>query len=195
MPPKLTVDKTEIRASRKFTGLHDHVSHDQSAPAVSAPKPVPAPEPVPEPSPPPVPEPAPVSAAASPAPTPEPGIAPAPPPPPPEGLSGFAFLCHSICADGPEPTPASSPPPPSTRKVAAPPGPLGANFVSDEDGLAICSKVKPESSVAGQLSPGDRILAINGTDTAQLNHDQLVALLTEQKDVERELAVASAWTA
>ena len=195
MPPKLTVDKTEIRASRKFTGLHDHVSHDQLAPAASAPKPGPPPPgPVPGPSPPPVPAPAPVTAS-PPQPTPEaePGIAPAPPPPPPE-ITGFAFLCHSICADAPGPAAASSPPPP-TRKVIAPPGPLGANFVSDEDGLAICSKVKPESSIAGLLLPGDRILACNGADTSQLNHDELVAFLTDQKDAERELTVASAWTA
>ena len=72
----------------------------------------------------------------------------------------------------------------------APPGPIGVIFVTADAGFAVAAEVKENSSLRGKLCPGDRVLAVDGEDTASLSHDKLVAYLTERKDQERMLVVA-----
>jgi hypothetical protein len=63
-----------------------------------------------------------------------------------------------------EPTP--------TKEIEVPTGSLGLLLVNeayDANGKAFIAGVKPESALSGQVNPGDRIVAVNGKDTSDMN--------------------------
>merc|ERR1719181_1567319 len=91
-------------------------------------------------------------------------------------------------------TKSSAPPAPSTTvTVVAPPGKLGVLFKTcPTQGYAVVELVRESSPLLNKSKPGDSIIAVDGEDTANKNHDEMVTHLLEKSKTERTLVIKQA---
>ena len=115
------------------------------------------------------------------------------------------MLC---CAPAPEPVPEVVPEPlPAKGKtcldiinaksvgavtLVVPPGPIGVKFQTAADGTFHVSCVKDGSPLAGQVGVGDKIVAVDGDDTAGHTFQQIADHLKEKEGSQRVLLISKA---
>ena len=80
----------------------------------------------------------------------------------------------------------------SEFSVVAPPGKLGVSFADTVERSAEVNGVSPDSPLAGVLSPEDRVLAVDDTDTASMSMARLIAVIGGKADAPRTFTVRSA---
>jgi len=74
--------------------------------------------------------------------------------------------------------------------VVAPAGKLGIILANKTDAKGtVVSGVRTTSALADRISPGDRILEIDGEDVSRMTVSEITAIMTRQKDYERVLVV------
>ena len=76
--------------------------------------------------------------------------------------------------------------------VVAPPGDLRISLVDDPaNGGTVVSRVGLASVLAGLIDPGERIVAVNGTDVSAMNRAGISEVMTSMRDRERVLTLHS----
>ena len=79
--------------------------------------------------------------------------------------------------------------------VKAPPGKLGIILANRTDSRGtVVSGVRTSSVLAEQVSPGDRIIAIDGEDVSQMNVKQITTIMASKSEFERVLVLLEANT-
>lgn len=96
--------------------------------------------------------------------------------------------------------PVTPSPPKSTRyfgrrtriSVEAPPGRLGVILANRSDGKGtVVSALRTSSPLAGELSPGDRLEAIDGEDVSEMKVSDVTAIMARKADRGRTLTVVT----
>lgn len=76
--------------------------------------------------------------------------------------------------------------------VKAPPGKLGIILANKNDARGtVVSGVRTTSVLAHQISPGDRIIAIDGEDVSRMNVTEITSIMARKSDYERTLTILS----
>lgn len=76
--------------------------------------------------------------------------------------------------------------------VKAPPGKLGIILANKNDARGtVVSGVRTTSVLAHKISPGDRIIAIDGEDVSRMNVTEITSIMARKSDYERTLAILS----
>jgi hypothetical protein len=76
--------------------------------------------------------------------------------------------------------------------VVAPPGKLGIILANKTDSKGtVVSGVRMCSVLTEKISPGDRIIAIDGEDVSRMNVSEITAIMTRKNDFERVLTILS----
>ena len=79
--------------------------------------------------------------------------------------------------------------------VKAPPGKLGIILANRTDSRGtVVSGVRTSSVLAEQVSPGDRIIAIDGEDVSQMNVKEITTIMARKSEFERVLVLLAANT-
>jgi C-terminal processing protease CtpA/Prc len=74
--------------------------------------------------------------------------------------------------------------------VTAPPGKLGIILANRTDSKGtVVSGVRTTSVLANRISPGDRIVAIDGEDVSRMSVPEITAIMARKSDFERVLTV------
>ncbi|CAB9502704.1 expressed unknown protein [Seminavis robusta] len=74
--------------------------------------------------------------------------------------------------------------------VEVPPGKLGVILANRHDGRGtVVSEVRPDSSLKGMLSPGDKLVAIDGEDVQGFSVNEITEIMTKKHNMERLLTV------
>jgi hypothetical protein len=74
--------------------------------------------------------------------------------------------------------------------VVAPPGKLGIILANKADSKGtVVSGVRTSSVLAEKISPGDRIIAIDGEDVSRMTVSEITTIMSRKSDYERTLAV------
>ena len=77
--------------------------------------------------------------------------------------------------------------------VKAPPGKLGIILANKNDARGtVVSGVRTTSVLADKISPGDRIIAIDGEDVSRMTVTEITAIMARKSDYERILSVLAA---
>jgi len=80
----------------------------------------------------------------------------------------------------------------SRMTVTAPPGKLGIILANKADARGtVVSGVRTSSVLADQVSPGDRIVAIDGEDVSLMTVSEITTIMTRKSEYERRLTVLS----
>ena len=79
----------------------------------------------------------------------------------------------------------------SEFSVVAPPGKLGVSFSDTWERWAEVNAVGPDSPLAQALSPEDRILAVDDTDTSSMSMEKLIGVIGAKADSPRTFTVRS----
>lgn len=108
---------------------------------------------------------------------------------------------RSFASDaGPQSNVVTPSPPKSTRyigrrtriSVEAPPGRLGVILANRSDGKGtVVSALRTSSPLAGKLSPGDRLEAIDGEDVSEMKVSDVTAIMARKADCARTLTVVT----
>ena len=78
----------------------------------------------------------------------------------------------------------------SRTTVMAPPGKLGIILANRTDSRGtVVSGVRTSSVLAEQVSPGDRIVAIDGEDVSQMNVKEITTIMARKSEFERVLVL------
>jgi len=76
--------------------------------------------------------------------------------------------------------------------VKAPPGKLGIILANKNDGKGtVVSGVRTTSILADKVSPGDRIIAIDGEDVSRMTVTEITSIMSRKSDYDRMLTVLS----
>lgn len=76
--------------------------------------------------------------------------------------------------------------------VKAPPGKLGIILANKNDARGtVVSGVRTTSVLAHKISPGDRIIAIDGEDVSRMNVTEITSIMARKSDYERALTILS----
>eukprot|EP00536_Pseudo-nitzschia_multiseries_P019573 jgi/Psemu1/61585/gm1.61585_g len=74
--------------------------------------------------------------------------------------------------------------------IAAPPGKLGIILANKADGKGtVVSGVRTSSVLVDQISPSDRIVAIDGEDVSRMTVSEITTLMSRKSEYERRLTV------
>jgi len=74
--------------------------------------------------------------------------------------------------------------------VVVPPGKLGVILADRHDGKGtVVSEVRSSSAMSGMLTPGDKLVAIDGEDVSDMVVSQITAMMAKKADRERYLTV------
>lgn len=74
--------------------------------------------------------------------------------------------------------------------VVAPPGKLGIILANKADSKGtVVSGVRSSSALAEKVSPGDRIIAIDGEDVSRMTVSEITTIMSRKADYERTLAI------
>ena len=77
--------------------------------------------------------------------------------------------------------------------VVAPPGKLGIILANRTDSRGtVVSGVRTSSVLAQQISPGDRIIAIDDEDVSQMNVKEITTIMARKSEFERVLTPLAA---
>lgn len=77
--------------------------------------------------------------------------------------------------------------------VVAPPGKLGIILANRTDSRGtVVSGVRTASVLATQVSPGDRIIAIDDEDVSQMNVKEITTIMARKSEFERVLTLLAA---
>ena len=84
----------------------------------------------------------------------------------------------------------------SRAEVVAPPGKLGIILANRTDSRGtVVSGVRTSSVLADRVSPGDRIVEIDGEDVSRMNVREITTIMARKAEFERVLVIMSAMTA
>jgi C-terminal processing protease CtpA/Prc len=74
--------------------------------------------------------------------------------------------------------------------VVAPPGKLGIILANKADSKGtVVSGVRTSSVLAEKISPGDRIVAIDGEDVSRMTVSEITTIMSRKSDYERTLTI------
>lgn len=74
--------------------------------------------------------------------------------------------------------------------VIAPPGKLGIILANKADSKGtVVSGVRTSSVLAEKISPGDRIIAIDGEDVSLMTVSEITTIMARKSDFERQLTI------
>ena len=73
--------------------------------------------------------------------------------------------------------------------MIAPPGKLALVFHMHTDGHAIVTNIRPESPLAGRITVGDIVLAVDGEDTSLHTEQEICDHILEKQNTERVLTI------
>jgi C-terminal processing protease CtpA/Prc len=77
--------------------------------------------------------------------------------------------------------------------IVAPPGKLGIILANRTDSRGtVVSGVRTASVLATQISPGDRIIAIDDEDVSQMNVKEITTIMTRKSEFDRVLTLLAA---
>ncbi len=78
----------------------------------------------------------------------------------------------------------------SKMTVIAPPGKLGIILANKADSKGtVVSGVRTSSVLAEKISPGDRIIAIDGEDVSLMTVSEITTIMARKSDFERQLTI------
>jgi C-terminal processing protease CtpA/Prc len=78
----------------------------------------------------------------------------------------------------------------SKMTVVAPPGKLGIILANKADSKGtVVSGVRTSSVLAEKISPGDRIIAIDGEDVSLMTVSEITTIMARKSDFERQLTI------
>lgn len=76
--------------------------------------------------------------------------------------------------------------------MIAPPGKLGIILTNRTDSRGtVVSDVRTLSVLADRVSPGDRIVEIDGEDVSRMNNREIMTIMEEKAEFERVLVIMS----
>jgi len=74
--------------------------------------------------------------------------------------------------------------------IVVPPGKLGVVLADRHDGKGtVVSEVRASSAINGMLSPGDKLVAVDGEDVTEMVVSEITALMASKVELERRLTV------